>query len=86
MRRFTGALLGVAALSLLAPVSARAAFFLIDDTRLDENILFTANDFEGGIKVDGLPLQQGLNNPGSLLLAEADPLGQAIRQIGRAHV
>ena len=79
MRRFTGALLGVAALSFLAPVSARAAAFIIDDTRLDENILFSANDFEGGIFINGGLLQQGLNNPGSLLLPEADATGQAIR-------
>jgi hypothetical protein len=79
MRRFIVALLGVSALSLLAPASVRAAAFIIDDTRADENILFAANDFEGGISVGGQPLQQGLNNPGTLLLPEADPTGQAMR-------
>ena len=41
MRRFTCVLLGVTALSFLAPAFARAAAFFIDDTRADDNILFT---------------------------------------------
>ena len=71
MRSFNVALLGMTALWLLAPASARAAAFFIDDTRADDNILFSANDFEGGIFIGNTLLQQGLNNPGSLLLPEA---------------
>src|SRR5262245_39843757 len=71
MRRFSCALLGMTALSLLAPASARAAAFFIDDTRADDNILFSANDFEGGIFIGNTPLQQGTNNPNSLLFPEA---------------
>jgi hypothetical protein len=71
MRSFKVALLGMTALWLLAPASARAAVFIIDDTRADDNILFSANDFEGGIFIGNTPLQQGLNNPGSLLFPEA---------------
>jgi len=71
MRSFIVALLGVIALCLLAPASAHAAFFFIDDTRADDNILFTANDFEGGIFIGATLLQQGLNNPGALLFPEA---------------
>ena len=71
MRSFNVALLGMTALWLLAPASARAAAFFIDDTRADDNILFSANDFEGGIFIGNTLLQQGINNPGSLLLPEA---------------
>ena len=71
MRSLKVALLVGAALSLLVPVSAYAAAFFIDDTRADDNILFSANDFEGGIFIGNTLLQQGLNNPGSLLLPEA---------------
>src|SRR5262245_49889257 len=67
------------ALSLLAPGTARAASFFIDDTRPDENILFSANDFEQGMFVDGQLIQTGLNNPGSVLLPEADANNQPIR-------
>jgi hypothetical protein len=71
MRSLKVTLLGGAALSLLVPVSAYAAAFFIDDTRADDNILFSANDFEGGIFIGATLLQQGLNNPGALLLPEA---------------
>ena len=79
MRRFNVALLGVAALSLLAPVSIRASAFFIDDTRADDNILFSANDFEGGIFIGNTLLQQGTNNPGSLLFPEAAAAGAPIQ-------
>jgi hypothetical protein len=79
MRSFKVALLGMTALSLLAPVSARAAAFFIDDTRADDNILFSANDFEGGIFIGNTLLQQGNNNPGSLLLPEAAAPGAPIQ-------
>ena len=79
MRNFKVALLGMTALWLLAPASARAAAFFIDDTRADDNILFSANDFEGGIFIGNTLLQQGLNNPGSLLLPEAAAQGAPIK-------
>ena len=75
-RRFYGLLLCAC---LLAPVAAHAAFFFIDDTRADDNILFSANDFEGGIFIGNTLLQQGLNNPGSLLLPEAAAQGAPIQ-------
>ena len=78
MRRFTCALLGVAALSLLAPVSARAAAFLIDDTLATDQIVFSANDFEGGLSLDGVSFQQGNNNPAVATLPEADVNGNPI--------
>ena len=79
MRRFIAGSLGTIALSLLAPVAAHASFFSIDDTRADDNILFSANDFEGGFFIGNTLLQQGLNNPGSLLLPEAAAQGAPIK-------
>ena len=78
MTRYTCALLGVAALSLLAPVSARAAAFIIDDTLPTEQIVFTANDFEFGLTLDGTLFQQGTNNPAAATLPEADGNGNPI--------
>jgi len=78
MRRFTGALLGVAALLLLAPVSARAAAFIIDDTLPTEFIAFSANDFEGGLILDGNLFQQGNNNPAGATLPEGDANGPIV--------
>ena len=78
MRRFTYALLGVAALSLLVPVSARAAALLIDDTLTTDQIVFSANDFEGGLSLDGVLFQQGTNNPAVATLPEADVNGNPI--------
>ena len=78
MKCFKAAFWGGVALSMLAPLSARAAAFFIDDTRADDNILFSANDFEGGIFIGATLLQQGLNNPGSLLLPEAAAQGAPI--------
>ena len=78
MRRFTCALLGVTALSFLAPASAHAAAFLIDDTLATDQIVFSANDFEGGLTLDGVPFQQGTNNPAVATLPEADVNGNPI--------
>jgi hypothetical protein len=58
-----------AALSLLLPLSAQAAALVIDDT--DPNtITISANDFEGGLYVDGNLLQIGLNSPASITLPD----------------
>src|SRR5258706_10003812 len=78
MKGFRGALLGGAALTLLAPASARAAAFFIDDTLTTEQIRFTANDFEGGLSLDGQLFQQGLGNPNTADLLEADAAGNPI--------
>src|SRR5436190_13642225 len=76
MRRFI--LLGVAAMSLLAPVSVRAAAFLIDDTLPTDQIVFSANDFEGGLFLDGNLFQQGTNNPAVATVPEGDLNGNPI--------
>ena len=78
MRRFTCALLGATALSFLAPASAQAAAFIIDDTLPTEQIVFTANDFEFGLTLDGNLFQQGTNNPAAATLPEADGNGNPI--------
>jgi hypothetical protein len=80
MRRFTCALLAVATLSLLAPVSARAAAFLIDDTLTTDQIVFSANDFEGGLILDGNLFQQGTNNPAVASLPEGDANGPIVHR------
>ena len=71
MKRFNIELLTVTALSLLAPASVRAGAFFIDDTLTTEQIRFSANDFEGGLFLNGVLFQQGLNNPASANFPEA---------------
>ena len=78
MRRFTCALLGVTALSFLAPAFAHAAAFFIDDTLATEQIRFSANDFELGLSLDGALFQQGTNNPATTERPEADSTGNPI--------
>src|SRR5262245_16230933 len=78
MKRFNGALLGGAALLLLAPASAHAAAFFIDDTLPTEQIVLSANDFEGGLSINGSLFQQGLNNPHTATVPEADTAGNPI--------
>lgn len=79
------ALLGLAALTFLAPASARAAIMLIDDTRADELIGFFANDFELGLSIDGVPFQIGLNNPAVGAFPEADATGGPARHTFRGQ-
>jgi hypothetical protein len=78
MKRFNLALTGVAALSLLAPASVRAAFFSIDDTLPTDIIRMTANDFEGGLSIQGVLFQQGTNNPAVGDFPEGNAAGQPI--------
>src|SRR5436189_595056 len=78
MRRLNVALLGAAALSMLAPASARAAAFLIDDTLPTDNIVFSANDFEGGLFLNGTLFQQGTNNPAVATLPEGNANGPIV--------
>jgi hypothetical protein len=66
------------ALALLTPASALAAAFTIDDTLVNELIRFSANDFEGGLTLDGQLFQQGNGNPNSVDVPEADGNGNPI--------
>ena len=78
MRRFNVALLGASALSLLAPASVHAAAFFIDDTLPTDVIVFSANDFEGGLTLDGNLIQQGNNNPAVATLPEGNANGAIV--------
>jgi hypothetical protein len=64
----------LAVLLLGAPGIARAAAIHIDDTKTDDTITILVNDFEGGFSVNGVLIQQGLNNPGTATIHEPDPL------------
>ena len=63
---------------MLAPVSTRAAAFIIDDTLPTEFIVFTANDFEGGLLLNGNLFQQGIGNPAAATLPEGDANGAMV--------
>ncbi len=53
-----------AALALLTlPSPTKAAFLSIDDTNPNETITVSANDFEGGLSINGAAFQSGLRNP-----------------------
>jgi len=64
----------IAALSFLAPGSIRAAAIFIDDTNPNEILTVTANDFEGGLLLNGVLFQQGLHNPATGTFPETDAL------------
>jgi PEP-CTERM motif-containing protein len=70
MKYLISACLAVSAIALMAPNSANAAAFTINDAGTEGSIIFSANDFEGGISLAGTSLQQGLNNPQSRTVAE----------------
>jgi hypothetical protein len=61
-------------LALAVPGIARAAAINIDDTKTNDTITITVNDFEGGFTVNGALIQQGLGNPGSATVSEQGPL------------
>jgi hypothetical protein len=73
MKRLLSSCLAVSAAALLGPTAANAAAFTINDTS-ETGIVFSANDFEGGISLDGTLLQSGLNNPGSRTVSEGTTL------------
>jgi hypothetical protein len=50
--------------------AASAAALLFDDTAADDTITVRANDFEGGLLINAVLVQQGLNNPGGITLPE----------------
>jgi hypothetical protein len=59
--------------SLFAPSASRAAFFFIDDTATNETITISANDFEGGLLINGATFQSGLGSPASATFPESGP-------------
>ena len=70
MKRLVTTCFAVSAIALIAPNSANAAAFGINDAGTEGSIIFTANDFEGGISLDGTLLQTGLNNLQSRTVSE----------------
>jgi hypothetical protein len=72
-KQFTSLVFAFGAL-MCAPGAVMAASIIFDDTSPAETITVLANDFEGGFFVNGVQIQQGLNNPGSATVAEAGPL------------
>lgn len=67
-------LYAVTALSLGLCTQAGAAALIFDDINPNHLITVTANDFEGGLSVNGSPFQSGLHNPASGSFSEATPL------------
>src|ERR1044071_351387 len=55
-----------ASASLFATNAAHASFLSIHDTDPNETITVDANDFEGGLFVNGVLVQQGLHSPGTI--------------------
>jgi hypothetical protein len=70
MNRLISTCLAVSAIALIAPNSANAAAIGINDAGTEGSIVFSANDFEGGISLDGTLLQTGLNNLQSRTVSE----------------
>jgi len=70
MNRLISTCLAVSAIALVAPNSANAAAIGINDAGTEGSIVFSANDFEGGISLDGTLLQSGLNNLQSRTVSE----------------
>ena len=70
MNRLISTCLAVSAIALIAPNSANAAAISINDAGTEGSIVFSANDFEGGISLDGTLLQSGLNNLQSRTVSE----------------
>ena len=61
-------------LSLTGMGSATAAALIFDDTNPNDSITISANDFEGGLVVNGTLVQMGLNAPASVVLPEGAPI------------
>jgi hypothetical protein len=70
MNRLISTCLAVSAIALIAPNSANAAAIGINDAGTEGSIVFSANDFEGGISLDGTLLQTGTNNLQSRAVSE----------------
>jgi hypothetical protein len=69
--------LAIAAIGLVAPQPVRAANISINDA-VGETIVFSLNDFEGGFILDGMLVQQGLNNPVTVTVNELNAAGVPI--------
>ena len=67
-------LYAVIALSLGLCTQAGAAALIFDDINPNNLVRVTANDFEGGLSVNGSPFQSGLGNPASGDFSEANAL------------
>jgi hypothetical protein len=70
MKRLISSCFAVSAIALIAANSANAAAITINDAGTEGSIVFSANDFEGGISLDGTLLQSGLNNLQSRTVSE----------------
>ena len=73
MRRLLLSCLSIAVIALVTPRPAVAAFLLIDDALLSENITFSVSDFEGGFFLDGTQVQSS-----SVTVPEATATGALI--------
>lgn len=74
MKCLLSSCLTIAAIALVAPRPAGAAALIINDALPDPNIAFSLNDFEGGFFLDGVLVQEGLNNPQTVTVSEGDAL------------
>jgi hypothetical protein len=70
VKRLISTWLAVSAIALIAPNLANAVFIGINDATTEGSIVFSANDFEGGITLDGTLLQTGVNNLQSRTVSE----------------
>lgn len=68
---FAPILLGAA---VVAPSASHAGFFSIDDTLPGDVLKVSANDFEGGLFINGAPFQHGLHSPAEGIFPESAPL------------
>src|SRR5438552_2106243 len=78
MKRLLSSCLVIAAIALIAPRPAVAAFLSINDALLCENMTFSLNDFDGGFVLDGILRQSGLNNPQTVPVPEVNAAGAPI--------
>jgi len=70
-------------LVVMAPSGMNAAFLFLNDTNANDTITVSANDFEFGLTVNGVPFQQGLGNPATGTFPETNGItfsGQWIDQ------
>jgi len=59
---------------VISPSGMNAAFLSLTDTNANDTILVSANDFEFGLSINGVPFQQGLGNPASGTFPETNSL------------
>jgi hypothetical protein len=78
MKRLLLSYLAIAAIAFVAQRPAVGAALVINDALSSENITFSLNDFEGGFRLDGTQVQQGLNNLVTVTVAEVNAAGAPI--------